>query len=180
MRAPSRSSFNTSLYLSWYHFIFFYSKPEFSVVFLIFPFNHLQLLLIPGLFLCVFVYLKKDQNWCFAAHWLPSLGWSSIHHCPKLSPCCLFGLLRERMGNSLSFVNKYIRAYCSLPWVLAHLFPNSLLHGSNSNITLNPSDNSTVNDSTEKDKNTSVFFHFEKLLNPYPCYLNSLWQWTQQ
>ncbi len=103
----------------------------------------------------------SENKWCTVVDWLPSLGWSSIHHCPSLSPRCLFGLLREWIGNSPALVSKYIRVYCSLPRVWAHLFPNSSLHASHSNSTLNPRDNSTVNNSTEQ--------HIDKLRITYIC-----------
>lgn len=108
----------------------------------------------------MFVCFPEDK-WCTVVDWLTSLGWSSIHHCPSLSPCCLFGLLREWIGNSTALVSKYIRVYCSLPQVWAYLFPNSLLHASQSNTTLNPRDNSTVNKNSQQ--------HMDKLHITYIC-----------
>lgn len=93
-----------------------------------------------------------EDKWCTVVDWLPSLDWSSIHHCSSMSPCCLFGLLREWIGNSLALVSKCIRVYCSLPRVWAHLFPNSLLHASHSNSALNPRENFIVNNSTDQHK----------------------------
>lgn len=100
------------------------------VTVLIHGFNH------DWFYVCLFPW--RCSEWCIVVDWLPSLSWSSIHHCPSLSPCCLFCLLKEWIGNSPALVSKCIRVYCSLPWVWAHLFPKSLLHASHSSSTLHP------------------------------------------
>lgn len=107
-----------------------------------------------ALFALVFVSLKKSD--VSVVDWLPSLAGSSIHHCSSLSPGCLHALLGGWIGNSPALVSKWIRVYCSLPRLWAHLFHNSMLCASHSTNTQNPRDKASANNSAAR--HTMEFF----------------------